>query len=271
MLNKLAWMAKIPASRIRATAGDLALVAVPDEVKAALALTPGSVSFDLNALPPVLDWPALQQEEAPSSQSLFTNARGQRYPCWLPGDENLVDDWLLGPDTYPYYFRVFRHLGKDMAIPRLLEFGVRTGYTGLVFARASGRRCMYVGVDPNLYLPDGLDRAAQTFRLMREEGADLDFMLLEGYSSSSAMQASLRLSGPYGFVHIDGEHTYFGKVLDLWIARQLVDPSGYVLIDDMNHHPMITQSVQAACYMGWFSAFSLVPTKRGLGVLKIAR
>jgi hypothetical protein len=265
MIRKLSVLPGLFTKPLRATSNDLATLNVPEEVRKALKKT---VPTSMPACAPVLDVDSLLAMPAPTSSQMFHDMEGNRYPCWLEGDENLGDDWLLADNYYPFYHRLYNFLGKNIEAPRLLEFGVRSGYSGLVFAKAlQGKRVFYTGVDPNLYIPGGLEKAASTFRLLKEEGHLLDYFLLEGFSSSSAIQNSLKLSGPFHIIHVDGEHTYFGKLYDLWIARNLMAKGGYVLVDDFEHHGMISDSVKVALEMGWFTKFSYVPTKRGMAVL----
>jgi hypothetical protein len=214
-------------------------------------------------------WDEIKKKPSPTSEQLFRNKSGEKYPCWLPGDETLGDDWLLSPEYYPFYFRIYAELGSVFQNPTLLEFGVRSGYSGLVFSKAVQKPCRYFGVDPNLYVAKGLESAASTYAELRSEGFDLTSFLLEGFSSSEAVQKTLSFSEPFEFIHVDGEHTLAGKIYDLWIARNLVSKEGFVLVDDFEHHGFINQSVKVACKLGWFSKVSYVPTKRGLAVLKM--
>jgi hypothetical protein len=269
MIRELKFLSRVQGKKIRATDSDVAILDIPESLNQALRIKPDATRIKLEDLPPALQWKGeIENRNAPGSLELFTQKDGQFYPCWLPGDQHLGDDWLVNPTYYPYYFNVFAGLSSQFSKPSLLEFGVRSGYSGLVFMKAVSGAKTYVGVDPNLYIAQGLEKASQTFKQLQEEGHDLSFFLVEGFSSSSSVQKSLALSGPYSFIHIDGEHTYFGKLFDLWIARQLLAPGGYVLVDDLEHHGMIRDSIQVACEMGWFSKFSFVPTLRGMGVLQ---
>jgi predicted O-methyltransferase YrrM len=269
MIREPKFLSRVQGKKIRATQSDVAILDIPESLHEALRVKPDATRIKLGDLPPALDWTgAIEPIHAPESTRLFSQTNGQFFPCWLPGDKDLGEDWLVNPTYYPYYFKVFSGLSKEFSRPSLLEFGVRSGYSGLVFMKAVFGPKSYVGVDPNLYIPQGLEKSSQTFKLLQQEGHDLSFFLVEGFSSSSAVQKSLALSGPYSFIHIDGEHTYFGKLFDLWIARQLLAPGGYVLVDDLEHHGMIRDSIQVACEMGWFTKFSFVPTLRGMGVLK---
>jgi len=268
-MNKLKVLSKIASSKIRALKSDFAALEVPQVVADAVAIIPKEVKFELSSLPQSLDWATLKENPAPGSESLFTNPQGQRYPCWLPGDESLGDDWLLCDNYYPYYHRIYEAIGKQFEAPKLLEFGVRSGYSGVVFSKAVQGKKTYFGVDPNLYVVNGLGRARDTFKELQAERSDLDYFLIEGFSSSTAVQKTLGYSAPFEAIHIDGEHTYFGKIFDLWIAKNLISKNGYILVDDFNHHGMIHDSIKVACYLGWFKSFTFVETKRGLAILKM--
>ncbi len=268
-MTKLEAIQKMLGAKTRCLAHDVAILQIPNEVKEAIQLCKAGFDFSPESMPPALNWDLLKSTEAPASEEIFTGADGKRYPCWLPGDESLGDDWLLSHAYYPYYFRLYRHLGKEMKNPSLLEFGVRSGYSGVVFAKAVEGSKTYTGVDPNLYVAKGLENAAGTYRQLQKEGNALQYFLIEGFSSSESVQKTLSFSGPFDFIHVDGEHTLLGKILDLWIARNLVSNHGYVLVDDFEHHGFIFDSIRVACKMGWFSEFSFVPTKRGLAVLKV--
>jgi predicted O-methyltransferase YrrM len=265
MIEKLKRIPSLIRKPLRATAHDLASLDVPEEVKAALRQP---VPAEMPAARDSVDVASVLALPASDSSRLFTSSAGQRYPCWLDGDESLGDDWLLSADYYPYYQRLYQYISRNLSKVRFLEIGVRTGYSGVVMAKAAPSQAIfYAGVDPNLYIPDGLEKAASTFRLLQEEGHPLNFFLLEGYSGSSAIQNSLNYSGPFDIIHIDGEHSYFGKLFDLWIARNLLAKGGFVLVDDFEHHGFIADSVKVALQRGWFSKFTYFPTKRGLAVL----
>ncbi|OLE62431.1 MAG: hypothetical protein AUG04_10015 [Deltaproteobacteria bacterium 13_1_20CM_2_69_21] len=172
----------------------------------------------------------------PRSEDLFSLGN-QRLPCWLPSDEQLADDWLLSRDYYPLYHNLFKLISRGAAEVRLLEIGVRTGYIGAVFVRAVECRRRYIGVDPSLYVRDGLQRAERTLVALKASGGDIEFDLIEGYSTDAAVQRTLQGMPKFDIVHIDGDHTLTGKLRDLDLARHLVARSGVVLVDDATHVP----------------------------------
>jgi predicted O-methyltransferase YrrM len=217
------------------------------------------------ALTAELAWQA--PSDLPSSQELF-RLGGEMLPCWQESDVGFVDDWLTNPTYYPYYDAFFRQVSKPDGSTRLLEIGVRTGYIAAVFARAARGRSMYVGVDPNVYLRNGLELASATLQRLRSELNTTEFMLIEGFSWDADVQKTLAYSGPFDLIHIDGDHTLLGKLIDLELARRLLAPGGLVLVDDYSYHSPISDAVNRSLALGWYREIAVIPTLRGLAVLR---
>jgi hypothetical protein len=116
----------------------------------------------------------------PDSRSLFLHD-GAPLACWREEDVGLGGDWLTSPNYYPLYHALFQETAGVRPAVRLLEIGVRTGYLGVVFARAIAGPAAYCGIDPNIYLRNGLrlaDRALATMRTMRPA---FSYELIKGY------------------------------------------------------------------------------------------
>jgi SAM-dependent methyltransferase len=235
-------------------------------VQQALALAAAAVAAPASS-PALVELIGSQYGNLPTSRELFA-LDGEMLPCWLEGDLTLHDDWLSAENYYPLYYGLFRRLAPPGRKTRLLEIGVRTGYVGVAFAKAAQGAARYLGVDPNLYVRDGLRLAGATFQILRSKLADFEFALLEGYSWDTDIQDSLLYSGPFEIIHIDGDHTLPGKLLDLELARRLIAPGGIILVDDYEHHTIVSDAVGRALALGWFSEFAYVPTKRGLAILR---
>ena len=211
---------------------------------------------------------ALLGQPAPTWQDLFF-LNGEPLPCYLPEDNTPDDPWLTADNYYPLYFRLYQHLRPaSPARPTLLEVGVRTGYAAVVWAHAMQGHACYMGIDPGLYLPQGMALAKASLDQLYSVYPQFQHQLVVGYSTGSLFFETLALNGPYTFIHIDGDHSIRGKVIDLWVAKQLVAPGGYVLLDDFNHAPSVQRAVAAALKLGWFKEMELVGTLRGLAVLR---
>lgn len=211
----------------------------------------------------------LARPSATSALELFT-LEGQLLPCWVPEDIDPADDWLTNDRAYPLYYRLFQEIALLHPIPRLLEIGVRTGYVGVVFARAVNGPSRYVGIDPDQYRADGLARANASFTRIRARQPGFDFRCLHGYSDNPRIQSTVLRRGPYNIVHVDGDHTNRGKLVDLEFARSVLAPGGLVLVDDYDYIPgVIQESIGRAVRLGWYSRFATLATHRGLGILQV--
>jgi predicted O-methyltransferase YrrM len=237
-------------------------------VKQALRLTPAAYG-DVHPCARLIE--AIGGESlrpAPLSSREIFSFDGVTLPCWVESDLYLEDDWLTSADNYPLYYTLFQRLTRADRKTRMLEIGVRTGYIGAVLARAARGPSLYLGVDPNLYVANGLQLAAETFAIIRDKLLHADALLLEGYSWDSGMQKMLSFNGPFDLIHIDGDHSLAGKLIDLYLARQLLAEGGVVMVDDYDHIPIIPDAIKRAFHLGWFNEFAYVPTKRGLALLR---
>lgn len=266
------WTAKNLRRRLlgRPALADPAKAPLTAAVEAALALpTLGAPRAPVDAALARLAAAAIARPVQLSSRELFS-LHGTPLPGWREEDVGLEDDWVTADDYYPLYHRFFQEAAEHWPAPRLLEIGVRTGYVGLCFARGVAGQAEYIGVDPNLYLPDSLDRASASFAAVAAVQPGFRFQCLLGYSENAAIQRRLRALGPYDLIHVDGDHSLPGKLLDLDLCRSLLKPNGVVLVDDYSHIPAVIQeAVSRALHLGWYSRFAVLDTKRGLALLQL--
>jgi predicted O-methyltransferase YrrM len=240
------------------------------EVDAALGMgTTGKPAVEPDLKLGALVQRALARSIPLSSRDLFS-LDGQLLPCWLESDVDPVDDWVTADDYYPLYYRLFQEIAVVTKEPRMLEIGVRTGYMGVTFARAVLGHGRYLGIDPNLYLADGLTRANASFKLLQTHLHAFRFACLLGYSDNAGIRRKIHQKAPFDIIHIDGDHTLGGKLQDLDLARSLLTPDGFVLVDDYDHIPdVIQEAVSRALKLGWYSRFARLATRRGLGILQL--
>jgi len=242
-------------------------LAIPGDVTEALAVRGGELVESRGLAARVQ--PGRVFENPASYEDLFCRG-GEPLPCVLPADHLAPDGWLTHAGYYPAYFNLYRRCSEGLASVRMLEIGVRTGYQCAVFARACGRRApsLFVGIDPNLYVREGMLLASRTCRALKEELPRFEYAFIEGYSWENIVQRSAECSGPFDLVHIDGDHSLAGKLVDLAFARRLCAPGGLVLVDDFDHHTAVSEAVRRAFACGWYTEFLYLPTLRGLAVIK---
>jgi len=193
---------------------------------------------------------------------------GKPLPCFMKQDLTPSDPWLTTPDYYPAYHALFRTLSAGMKRVRMLEIGVRTGYVAAVLAHAVKSPALYVGVDPNRYIAEGLQLAGGTLRALRRRHANFEGVLIEGYSWEERIHKTLRDSGPFDWIHIDGHHVLDVKMHDIALARELIRPGGFVLVDDLDHMDCVQEAVRRAMSMKLFRQYCRFHTFRGLAVLR---
>jgi predicted O-methyltransferase YrrM len=99
-------------------------------------------------------------------------------------------------------------------------------------------------------------------------GQPLSFLCLRGYSNNLTIRRRVRSLAPFDLIHIDGDHTLRGKLIDLDFARTVLREDGLVLVDDFDHLPDVVQTAVTRCLrLGWYLQFARLPTTRGLALL----
>lgn len=201
------------------------------------------------------------------SRELFSE-KGEFLACWQPGDVGLHDDWLTSPENYPFYHALFTEAISSLNPPvRMLEIGVRSGYIGVVFARSTHLECTYYGIDPNLYLPNGLKLANKALRSITTTHSHFNYRLIKGYSHDTEIRRQLYSMPKFDIIHIDGDHSLKGKIADLDLCRKLMAPNGLTFVDDFYHMESVPSAIRCALNLGWYKRFTTAPTKRGLAIL----
>tara|TARA_R100001244_G_scaffold25113_4_gene25594 strand:- start:56475 stop:57041 length:567 start_codon:yes stop_codon:yes gene_type:complete len=135
------------------------------------------------------------------------------------GDDPLYFKDDLKRKYYNFYFSYGRHFK-----PRnIFEIGVRTGYTAY-FLLLGSKAEKFRGIDLETYKVNSSQLAIGLIRKVCED-------------SSVAIGDSHKLTAldeAYDLVHIDGDHSYDGKVQDLELAFGSLSPDGVIVVDDYN-------------------------------------
>lgn len=141
-----------------------------------------------------------------------------------PIGESLGDrfeDWHW-EEYYPRYV-AWSKLVKPRAI---LEMGVRYGYTALaLLAPLAEARPLFVGIDNESYVPGSLAVASQ---LLAIHAPWASVRLLK----QSTCQELQEAPGEFDLIHVDGDHSYEGALLDLRLALDRLAPGGVIIVDD---------------------------------------
>lgn len=170
-------------------------------------------------------------------------AKSERWCC-----ERSVIDAIAFPmgDRYPQeifdcYFADYGGLAKKYKPKRILEIGVRYGYTGIMFVL--GCRCNrgkptpeYVGVDDESYHRGSCDKANENF------AQAIPFAQAKAIKHNSFYGIPSEL-GTFDLIHIDGNHDYHGVTNDLNHCWPILNEGGIIALDDI-YFPEIRRAIE---------------------------
>lgn len=140
-------------------------------------------------------------------------------------------------EQYVPYYALKHDIAKEFNPRRILEIGVRAGYSAVAFLTACPE-ARYIGLDADNGKHGG-------------EGGPWTWWaehLLQFYPKASIrIQDTRELSelpdGPHDFIHVDGDHTFSGALADLELALHALDPRGVILVDDYTYLPDVRHAV----------------------------
>lgn len=133
------------------------------------------------------------------------------------------------------YYEVYYAIAKYYAPKSILEIGVRYGYSlaSMMFGGASSIKKV-VGYDIDQYEENSLSIADSNIKKhLSSIGVECRLELKNSQSISS-------LDEVYDIIHIDGDHSYHGKLHDLNLALL---HSKVIIVDDYNHLTEVKQAV----------------------------
>ena len=156
----------------------------------------------------------------------------------IPSDISIFGD-SYGEKSY---YQDFAGLGKKYTPQRVLEIGVRFGYSGIAItsgALAGGvpSSMTYVGLDAEFFSGHTNDQAygnyrsnavaAENFKRFRP-GVDATFFTCDtrqGLPEEVTQQQ-------FDLINVDGDHSYEGAYGDLQRVWPLLAPGGLIIVDD---------------------------------------
>mgnify|MGYP001609893636 CR=1 FL=1 len=140
------------------------------------------------------------------------------------------------------YYASFAGLGRKYVPQRVLEIGVRFGYSGIAItsgalAGGASSPTTYVGLDAEFFGGHTRDQdyglyrsnavAAENFKRFRPE-ADATFYTCDTRRGLPAEVTQQQ----FDFINVDGDHSYEGAYGDLQRVWPLLNPGGLVIVDD---------------------------------------
>ena len=145
-------------------------------------------------------------------------------------------DYLNAFDYYPY----LNALAKDLRARKVLEVGVRFGYSAVAFIHGNPVE-EYVGIDADFYETMGSTWSRANFEHLRST-QPFEFTL-HPVNTQELADLSFLGPAPFDFIHIDGDHSYEGAFTDLKNFWNALGIGGHMLVDDS----IFLGAVKSAC------------------------
>jgi predicted O-methyltransferase YrrM len=145
-------------------------------------------------------------------------------------------DYLNAPDYYPF----LNSLARDFRAERVLEIGVRYGYSAVAFVYGNAVK-EYVGIDAGFYDPAGSTHCRRNLEYLNSV-QPFEFRLIDRNTQDLGELAFLG-PGSFDFIHIDGDHSSEGAFTDMKNFWNVLAPGGHMLVDDSTFYG----SVRTAC------------------------
>lgn len=150
-------------------------------------------------------------------------------------ERNIKNDYLDCKRYYEYYYAI----SKFYQPSSILEIGVRFGYSLGSMVKASDKIQFVKGVDcedPN-YGSNTLKTAEINIKKYINSNIKYEFLLQDSHLIE-------KLDQKYDLIHIDGDHSYDGKIKDLNLT---LDHCKILIIDDYSFFPEVTKAADDWC------------------------
>lgn len=142
-------------------------------------------------------------------------------------------------DQYKEYYKIKYDICKEQNPKKIVEIGVRAGYSAWAFLQAC-RDAYYIGIDANNGTHGG------------QGGQDGSFLgwaqsLLEEFNTKFIVLDTQSVNNininDVDFFHVDGDHTTIGVMHDLDLALNSINETGLILVDDITYIPEVNTGV----------------------------
>jgi predicted O-methyltransferase YrrM len=131
------------------------------------------------------------------------------------------DEYLKSGRYYEYYYAISKYYQPKS----ILEIGVRYGYSLGSMIKGSDNIQKVLGLDIDAYEKNSLKIAEENIKTNINPNIEYEFLLKSSHEFSE-------LPDFYDIIHIDGDHSYEGKVQDLNLT---IGHCKVVIVDDYNN------------------------------------
>ena len=165
-------------------------------------------------------------------------------------------EYIRSGNYYEWYYA----FGAYYKPKTILEIGVRFGYSLLSMIVGSPSVEYVRGWDIDCYSADSHNVANSAIRSRIKDGIDFSVDVVNSQELTELPQF-------FDLIHIDGDHSYEGKVHDLELC---IGKCRVMVVDDYWHHQPVQQAVNDFLmkHYGKIQTAHIVPTHRGAAVIE---
>ncbi|MCL4510928.1 MAG: methyltransferase domain-containing protein [Bacteroidetes bacterium] len=205
----------------------------------------------------------LNRSAIPGFKDLSISEILSNLPCVKEEFRN--QEWFTAESYYPIYETIARSLQPQSVI----EIGALQGFSLISMLKGGAAIAKLLWVDNEAYIEGSNLMCEQNIRwYLREIGRDRRTVDIHRYRSRYDLLKLMQREQRYDLIHIDGEHTFEGKLQDLLICTQLKPQ--YLMLDDYNHLQEVRRAVQYwARSTG--SEYFIIDTYRGLAFFDFSK
>lgn len=124
-------------------------------------------------------------------------------------------------DSKTKYYNYYYSYGRHFKPKNIYEIGVRAGYTAYHLLLGSKAQ-KFRGIDLETYM---VGSSAIALPLIKRVCQDSAIQIGDSHKLS-------KLDELYNMIHIDGDHSYPGKIQDLELALNNITEDGVIIVDD---------------------------------------
>jgi predicted O-methyltransferase YrrM len=138
------------------------------------------------------------------------------------------DEYLKSNNYYEYYYAISKHYQPK----KILEIGVRYGYSLGVMVSGSNNIEKVVGIDCDDYEKNSLNVAEENIKKYIKTSLEYTFLNVDSHTIT-------KFDDFYDLIHIDGDHSYEGKIKDLNLLK---NSCKVAIVDDYNFLPQVRKA-----------------------------
>ncbi len=167
-------------------------------------------------------------------------------------------------EIFARYYNGKHQIAKRFGATRILEIGIRAGYSAHAFLTANPA-AKYIGIDLETDDYGGYSEYNTTdhaLKLLK----DFDHTILIANSHSIS-----KLYGSFDFIHIDADHSFVGAYMDMILAWHSLTDNGVMVVDDYLHLPAVKRAVDEFIVQNKCSHELISDTQNGDMIIRRAK